>query len=123
MRKILGLLVVSVLLISGLVACSSTDSADNEVNLYQEKSTDVTEIFLEIDSPPDETVFYEKDIIVSGKTVPGADVTVCGVPVYVNVNGEFSVAKSLGFGANIIRIVADADNAEVVEYRTLAYSP
>ncbi len=67
---------------------------------------------LDITSPQDGTTVYMADLVVSGKTDPGATVTVNGESADVDSNGSFTVSLSLQPGQNKILVVAEKNGAK-----------
>lgn len=62
--------------------------------------------FLEIVSPKDEIVVQNASVLVQGRTVPDAVVSVDGQPVEVDGGGNFSATITLEQGPNSIEVIA-----------------
>ena len=63
-------------------------------------------VFLTITSPVDGTTVSQNKVTVSGKTLPGAEVSVNEVELTAGADGKFSVTVSLEEGENPILITA-----------------
>ena len=71
-------------------------------------------LFLEIDGLGDENVVRGDNIVAKGKTSPDAIVSINGVIVPVDGEGNFQVQLALDPGPNIIEVVAsDLEGNEV----------
>ncbi len=89
--------------------------------------TPSSNLFLTIDSPKDEEVVEEKNIKISGKTIPDAKIVIltadneeAAVP---GKDGNFSTDINLSADENIIEISAIAPNGEIVKVkRVVSYS-
>jgi len=89
--------------------------------------TPSSNLFLTIDSPRDEQVVEEKNIKISGKTIPDAKIVIltaeseeAAVP---GIDGSFSTDINLTNDENIIEISAIAPNGEIVKVkRVVSYS-
>ncbi len=88
-----------------VVDTTSTTSAQE---LSSEKKAD--EIFLTITQPIDKTTITSPNLVISGKTVANAEVSINDQTIPANANGDFSAQVSLEEGDNYFYIVAnDAD--------------
>lgn len=84
-------------------------------------------LFLTIDSPKDEEVVSNRNLQISGKTVPDAKIVIltadneeAAVP---SKDGSFSTGINLSTGENIIEISATSPNGEIVKVkRVVSYS-
>lgn len=61
---------------------------------------------LEIITPKDESVVQNASVLVQGRTVPDAVVSVNGQPVEVDASGNFTVTVALETGPNSIEVIA-----------------
>jgi uncharacterized protein YfaP (DUF2135 family) len=62
--------------------------------------------FLEIAAPKNESVVRESSLMVRGRTVPDAVVSVNGQPVEVDASGNFSTTVTLEEGPNALEVIA-----------------
>lgn len=84
----------------------------------------VGNFFLQIISPVDEAVVNTEKIILTGKTLPGAVVSVDGALAQVDAIGKFQFTLVLEDGPNIIEVVAsDSDGNELSETLRVIYEP
>jgi uncharacterized protein YfaP (DUF2135 family) len=69
---------------------------------------------LEIVTPKDESVVQNASVLVQGRTVPDAVVSVNGQPAEVDASGNFSATITLEQGPNSIEVIASdfLDNQE-----------
>jgi len=65
---------------------------------------------LEIIAPEDESIVTESMLVIVGKTIPGAVVSINGNLLNVDITGKFQFALALDEGPNIIEIVASDMN-------------
>ncbi len=84
-------------------------------------------MFLSIDSPKDEEVVSNREIKVSGKTVPNANIVILGgsfeEAAQANKDGDFSTSITLSANENILEISAIAPNGESAKaVRVVTYS-
>ena len=80
--------------------------------------------FLLVTEPTDQVIVANQFIRVSGKTVPQAKITVNGVGVEVDQDGDFSTLIILRVGANLIEVlVRNTDGRTLTAERTVDYSP
>jgi hypothetical protein len=70
---------------------------------------------LEITSPQDETTVYMADLVVSGKTDPGAAVFINGKSVSVSDDGTFTYNLTLKEGDNAVVVVAKKNGASTTK--------
>ena len=81
-------------------------------------------LFLVVTEPMDQSIVSESPLRLSGRTAPGAVVSVNGVSVPVDELGIFSTNVTLEPGANIIDVVAsDADGAVLDKVIAVIYRP
>ncbi|MFQ5872234.1 MAG: hypothetical protein ACE5JL_00330 [Dehalococcoidia bacterium] len=81
-------------------------------------------LFLEILEPTDESIVNEMPLVVVGKTVPDAVVSVDGQTAEVNAQGQFAVLVSLDSGPNLIEVVAsDLTGAQESALLAVIYIP
>ena len=86
-----------------------------------------TSVYLNVDSPTDESVVGNKTITVSGKTTPNATIVIITnsdqkVIAHSEV-GDFSTTIAITDGANLIRITAfGSDGQSTTIQRTITYS-
>ena len=137
MRKIVSLVMVGVLLLLGVVACSSSGSStpEEEISLYVESEAvteeaaeetvvesdidndadlPITTLVLKVTSPVDESVVNSRTVTVEGKTLPTAIVSINGEMADVDASGAFSARTVVVTGPNFIEIVASTiDGAEI----------
>lgn len=69
-------------------------------------ATAAATFFLEIAAPKDQSVVAESSVLVEGRTVPDAVVSVNGQPVEVDASGKFSTRVTLESGPNAIEVIA-----------------
>lgn len=80
--------------------------------------------FLVIREPEDQSVLYQADLLLVGRTGPEAIVSVKGVSVAVDAFGDFSTVVRLAPGPNIIDIVAtNVDGQEESRALAVIYRP
>jgi len=79
--------------------------------------------FLLVTEPVDQIIVSDQPIRVLGRTVPRALVTVKGVAIRVDVEGEFSTLVQLKEGPNTVEIEAYADGRILSTTRTVTFSP
>lgn len=77
---------------------------------------------LTIISPQDGTIVYQNQIIITGKTDSGANVSVNGNPVSVSGDGTFTATVTLDEGSNTITIVSEKDGAEATVKLNVEYT-
>jgi len=81
-------------------------------------------LFLSVSTPQDETITTTQQITVTGKTSPGAVVSVNGRVVAVSPGGDFSMVLVLEEGPNTIEVIAsDQDGNEVSRIIAVIYQP
>lgn len=85
--------------------------------------TPSSDLFLTIDSPKDEEVVEQKNIKISGKTIPNAKIVIlttnneeAAIP---GKDGSFSTDINLTADENIIEVSAIAPNGEIVKVRRI----
>lgn len=77
-----------------------------------------------VTEPADQIVVADQIIRVSGKTIPQATVTVNGVGVRVDEDGNFTTLVRMRVGSNTIEVLArNADGRSLPAKRTVTYSP
>jgi len=86
-----------------------------------------TSVYLSIDSPTDESIVSNKTVKVSGKTTPGATVTIITNSdqkiIQPSDQGDFSTTITINDGTNLIRIIAfSADGQSATFQKTITYS-
>ena len=98
MKKWMMILGVFVILLgAGLaVGCSKEET----------KEAEVLTIPLTVTEPQDETTVYTSDIVVKGQTNSDAVVSVDGVTIEVDAEGNFSTTVTLEEGPNLIEVLA-----------------
>lgn len=84
-------------------------------------------MFLVINNPPDQTVFTNRNITVSGKTAPGAKIAVITqtseVAAVAANEGSFSTNITIDNGENILEVDAVSPDGEMAKVtRTVTYS-
>ncbi len=98
---------------------SSLNQKNTPVVLENEEKSTVEEVnqglTLEIDQPKDKTKVNSSNIIVSGRTSPGADVFINDKELKANHQGKFSTNINLDEGENIITIVASDSQGNYAE--------
>jgi hypothetical protein len=110
-----------VLLIAG-VALLVVATASVAVALQGRNATSSNDLFLEVTTPADESVVTGSQLTVKGNTDPTAVVSVNGVLVEVDLEGEFCTAVALEEGPNCIEVVAsDYEGREACEALTVIY--
>ena len=117
MRKKLALAIVSVVLFSGLItACAqsalpqavpapSSDTPPEAVSIPP-SDTLPTDFYLEVTQPTDNIIFSLDAIEVTGRTSPGAVVSVNDEITMADTQGIFTITITLEEGPNIIEIIA-----------------
>jgi len=107
---------------------NSQTSPVSPIGSYQQPVTSQpSALNLDITSPDDSIVVFEKQILVSGKTAPNSQILISSESTDAVVNskkdGTFSNLTSLGVGNNQINItVFDASGDEKQASRTVFYS-
>ena len=77
---------------------------------------------LKVTSPQDESIVYTFETVVTGITAPDAVVSVNGMLVDVDADGEFSTTVSLEEGPNSIEVIAsDYEGHEASQILTIVY--
>ncbi|MFQ5933694.1 MAG: hypothetical protein ACE5KI_03520 [Dehalococcoidia bacterium] len=76
-------------------------------------------LFLEITEPENESIVSDTPLVVVGKTIADAVVSVDGQTAEVNAQGQFAVLVSLEVGPNLVEVVA-SDLAGTQESAILA---
>jgi Glucodextranase, domain B len=84
-------------------------------------------VYLNVDSPQDESVVGDKVLSISGKTVPGATVVILTSSshqvVQPSQQGDFSTTINLDDGENLIRIISfGPDGLSTTVERTVTFS-
>ena len=74
----------------------------------------VQPFFLLVTQPGDQTIITQRSILLAGRTVPGAVVSVNGVSVPVDLVGIFATTIILNAGPNIIDVLATDTEGEVL---------
>ena len=72
----------------------------------QTKEPEVLTIPLTVTEPQDETTVFTSDIVVKGQTEADAVVSVDGVTIEVDADGNFSTTVTLEEGPNLIEVLA-----------------
>lgn len=86
------------------------------------RGTTETGGFLTVASPQDESIVNTFETTVAGVTVPDAVVSVNGVLVEVDADGNFSTAVALDEGPNSIEVIAsDYEGNEASKILTVIY--
>ena len=81
-------------------------------------------LFLVVTEPPTQTVVSQNPLSVSGRTAPGAIVSVNGVSVQVDQLGIFTTQVNMETGPNIIDVVAaDAEGGVLSAVVAVIYRP
>lgn len=86
------------------------------------------QLFLEVANPEDELLTFDKNIIISGKTLAGTTVIIStnnssDSGLQANLKGEFSKVISLSLGINDLTITAlDNKGNKQITQRTIYYS-
>jgi len=75
----------------------------------EENKPQIIRELLKVDSPEDDYITYDENIIVSGETRPGASVLINGVHAYIEADGGFRAVQPLISGKNLIEIIAGLD--------------
>lgn len=70
--------------------------------------------FLLVTQPEDQTIVSLNTILLAGRTVPGAVVSVNGVSVPVDLVGIFATTVTLNAGPNIVDVLATGPGGEVL---------
>jgi hypothetical protein len=73
--------------------------------------------------PEDGSIVRESPIIVCGRTLPGAMVSVNGMPVFVDAVGIFRTSLDLQVGVNTIVITAKLDDIEETANVSISFTP
>ena len=79
--------------------------------------TEPAELFLSVLAPRDGSTVPGSAVVAYGLTLPGASVTVNGVPATVDVNGGFRAETDLNPGVNVVEIVATTGAGDDVVVR------
>jgi uncharacterized protein YfaP (DUF2135 family) len=80
--------------------------------------------FLQVNQPPNLIVIADQRIRVAGRTIPQALVTVNGVSVPVDDEGNFSTMVRLQEGVNVIEVLAlSPDSRTLRDTRSVTYGP
>ena len=80
--------------------------------------------FLLVTEPADQIIVADQIVVVTGKTIPQATVTVNGVRVLVDEDGIFSTLVRMSVGSNTIEVLArNTDGRSLNANRTVDYSP
>ncbi|WP_239257066.1 hypothetical protein [Listeria ilorinensis] len=96
MKKIVLALGIACVTTLGLTACGSEESSDSSSEKKEKKATDSTLVKQTINLEVDETLTHtdeEGNVVITGKTDPGATLTVNRDPQTVNEDGSFSITK------------------------------
>jgi hypothetical protein len=114
---LISLLALGMLLVSG---CSGSSEQPEEPGEEPVRET----LFLDISSPFDEATVTEPAVMVTGKTLPDAVVSINGEVVTIEVGGQFTAETALEVGPNVIEIVAsDFYGGETSKILTVFYIP
>lgn len=79
----------------------------------------VNQIFLEVTSPLDKSVVATASVVLKGKTVPKAEVSVNDQTLTVDNQGNFSTTINLEEGDNYILVSANDENGQYSEKEIL----
>lgn len=112
---------------ANVVEVVTTDSAGNQLREFIPVTfiePTPTPFLLQVTDPLDLLVVRSEFIAVGGRTLPQASVSVNGVGVSVDEDGDFSTAVGLRRGVNTIEVIARNTDGEVISVRrTVIYSP
>jgi hypothetical protein len=113
--------ILAVVLSDGLTTGPGTPSP----SLHDEPfgTTGPSEPILMYIQPEDGSIVRESPIIVCGRTLPGAMVSVNGMPVFVDAVGIFRTSLDLQVGVNTIVITAKLDDIEETANVSISFTP
>lgn len=99
----------------------------NPLISYSPVTTKKEQIFLKLSSPDDESLVFDSDLLVQGKTAPGVQVILSigdlDLPVDLNKEGEFAQTVNLSEKQNQIYVTAfDKEGNNLTEKRSVYYS-
>jgi len=86
-----------------------------------------TSVYLNVDSPADESIVNNKTVSVSGKTTPEATIVIMTNSdqkvIEPSGQGDFSTTITITDGANLIRVIAfGSDGQSTIVQKTITYS-
>ncbi|MBI3385216.1 hypothetical protein HY030_03435 [Candidatus Gottesmanbacteria bacterium] len=105
-----------------LTAVNITTTVTPLIKTPEEKKTG--EIFLTISEPVDKATVKSPTIIIKGKTVPNAEISINDQTLPANANGDFSAQVSVEEGDNFFSITANDQNGNSSEKEIMVtYEP
>jgi len=125
MKKLLttgGVILLATAIVMAMVLLTGCGSNSEDKDTSSDES--VSTLALEISTPQDESVVTSATIVVSGTTEANAVVSVNGVLVDIDDEGQFSTTITLEEGPNYIEVLAsDYEGNEAVKSLSVIYVP